>query len=65
MNPKAVVAPAASEPFQAAFVAVTVEPVVVTAADHDCVTAPPPGSVNVVVQRVSGAVPAVTSTVAW
>jgi hypothetical protein len=65
MNPKLVDPPAASPPFQAAFDAVTVEPVAVTAADHDCVTAPPPGSVKVVVQRVSGAVPAVTSTVAW
>ena len=42
LNPKLVDAPGASDPFHAAFVAVTCVPDWVTFADHACVTCCPP-----------------------
>jgi hypothetical protein len=62
MNPKDVLAPAASEPLQSTFVAVTLDPLDVTVAPQNWVTDWPVGKVQATFQDEIGAEPAVTLT---
>lgn len=63
-NPKVVLAPAASAPFHVSFRAVTDGPPVTTA-DQYWVTDWPSVKVQLTVQPLIGALPAVTRTSAW
>ena len=64
-KPKLVLAPAASPPLYATLRAVTADPLLLTVAPQDEPTFWPSAYVQVTVQPVKGAVPAVTLTSAW
>ena len=65
MNPKLVLPPALIEPFQATFVAVTVDPLVVRLELQDWVMAWPSANVQVTFHPLIALVPAVTLTSPW
>jgi hypothetical protein len=65
VKPNVVVAPAASEPFQEAFLTVTVEPLVVYVPLQSWVTCSPLVKVHLAVQPEIAAGPAFTVTVLW
>ena len=65
VKPQVVEAPAASFPFQAAFLAVTVLPEVVTVALQVLVKLCPLGQVQVTVHALIAALPALTVTAPW
>ena len=65
VKPQLVVALAARRPFQAAFLAVTVSPEVVTVALHVLLNRCPFGQVQLTVHAVIAALPAVTVTSPW
>ena len=65
VKPNVVAAPALTEPFQAAFLTVTADPLVVSVPLHNCVMAWPLANVQRTVQPLMADDPAATLTSLW